>query len=203
MSKKYTRMNNAEFTIYCTNLLNEIEINKETLGFSTTTVAELLSGNNSHKTDLLTRENLKDSTKAVNTGIKMRRKVLNKIVAKFEVLAKNNDEVSDTLLEQIGFDARESNAVSIPVTTPKDLSASGTSDGTNSMKFNRNGNKQGTKFFIYAKYGDSAEPVLIDVITGTKYDHKDQTPGVKVQYFIIAKRGDIESAPSNTAIVYP
>jgi hypothetical protein len=40
MSRKYTRMNNAEFTIFCTNLLNEIEINKNTLSFVPEKVTE-------------------------------------------------------------------------------------------------------------------------------------------------------------------
>lgn len=202
MNKKYTRMNNAEFTIFCTNLLNEIEINKTILGFPTAKVTELTGGNDSHKTDLLTRQNLGDSLKAVNVGIKARRKILNKLIGQLEAAAKNNDNVSDILLEQLGFDAREGNAQSVPLTAPKELSASGTSDGVNRLKFNRNGNKQGTLFYIYAKTGDATDWSLIDVITNTTYEHKNQTPGVKVQYCVKAKRGDEESAASNTAVVY-
>lgn len=203
MKKKYTRMNNAEFTIFCTNLLNEIENNKAALGFAPEKVAELKNGNDSHKTDLVTRTNLQDSVKAVNVGIKARRKDLNKIVGKLETTAKNNDDISDSLLEKLGFDAREINKVASPVTAPKELSVSGSSDGINRLKFNRNGNRQGTLFYIYAKTGDSGEPVLVDVITNTNYDHKNQKPGVKMQYYIKAKRGEEESAASNTAVVYP
>lgn len=202
MSRKYSRMSNAEFTIFCTNLLNEIELNKDTLGFLPAKVTELANGNNLHKTDLVTRQNLQDGVKAVNVGIKTRRKDLNKMVGKLEASAKNSDDVSDSLLERLGFDARESNAVSQPVTAPKELSVSGSSDGVNRLKFNRNGNKQGTMFYIYAKIGSATEAALIDVITNTNYEHKNQTPGVKVQYFVKAKRGETESAASNTAIVY-
>jgi len=203
MGKRHTRMSNAEFTIFCTNLLNEIDINKATLGFSTEKVTQLQNGNDLHKTDLVTRTNLEDGVKAVNVGIRARRKDLNKLVSKLEADAKNNDDVSDSLLETLGFDARESNIAAQPLNPPKELSVSGSSDGVNRLKFNRNGNKQGTLFYIYAKTGDAGEAVLIEVITGTKYDHKGQKPGVKVQYFVKAKRGEEESAASNTAIVYP
>ena len=43
---------------------------------------------------------------------------------------------------------------------------------------------------------------IIDVVTSSAYDHTNQTPGVKSQYRIKAKRGDLESGPSNTAVVY-
>jgi hypothetical protein len=195
-------MNNAEFTIFCTNLLNEIEINKNTLSFVPEKVTELANGNDLHKTDLVTRTNLQDGVKAVNVGIKGRRKNLNKLVSQLETAAKNNDNVSDSLLETLGFDAREGNAAATPVTAPKQLSVSGSSDGINLLKFNRNGNRQGTLFYIYAKIGNATEAVLVDVITNTNYEHKNQTPGVKVQYFVKAKRGDVESAASNTAVVY-
>lgn len=202
MSKKYTRISNAEFTIFLTNLLNEIEINKATLGFPPDKVTQLDNGNDSHKTDLVTRTNLEDSAKAMSVGIKTRRKDLNKLVGKLEADAKNNDNVSDSLLEKLGFDARESNSSATPVTAPKELSVSGSSDGINRLKFNRNGNKQGTLFYIHAKIGDSSQWILVDVITNTAYEHKNQTPGVKVQYKVTAKRGETESAASNTAIVY-
>ncbi len=203
MSKKYYRMNNAEFTIYTENLINQSNSNKAVLKFDQTKVDELKADNDAHKADLLTRENLQDTLKAVNASVKTRRKKMNKTVSKLHNDAENNDNVSDSLLESCGFDARNGNSTSSGVTAPAELSVTGTSDGVNHLKFKRNGNKQGTLFYIDAKIGDSTGWVLVDAVTGTKFDHKNQTPGVKVQYRARAKRGDAESAPSNTAIVYP
>jgi hypothetical protein len=82
------------------------------------------------------------------------------------------------------------------------LVATGTSDGTNSLKWNRSGNRQGTTFIIEAKIGDSNVWTMIDAVTNSTYKHKNQTPGVKVQYRVRAKRGDFESGYTNVAVVY-
>jgi hypothetical protein len=203
MSRKFYRLSNAEFTIFTTNLLIEINKNKAVLGYKQADVDGLEGDNTEQKTELLERQSIQDSLNAKNVSVKARRTKMNKMVAKMQTDAENNDDVSDSLLETLGFDAREGNAAAQPLNPPKELSVSGSSDGVNRLKFNRNGNKQGTLFYIYAKTGDAGEAVLIEVITGTKYDHKNQTPGIKVQYFVKAKRGEEESAASNTAIVYP
>ena len=52
------------------------------------------------------------------------------------------------------------------------------------------------------KTGESTTYTMVDVVTKTKYDHKNQTPGVKVSYRILAKRGEKLSGHSNIATVY-
>lgn len=202
MSRKFYKMSNAEFTIFVANLVTESNNNKTVLEFKQTDIDSLGNDNTEHNADLLLRQSIQDSLNSKNTTIKSRRRKMNKMVAKLQTDAENNENVSDSLLEQLGFDARNGNASSPAVSPVTNLVATGTSDRVNALKFNRNGNKQGTLFYIYAKIGNATEWILIDVITGTKYAHKNQTPGVKVQYCVKAKRGDVESASSNTAVVY-
>ena len=85
---------------------------------------------------------------------------------------------------------------------PSDLVATGTSDGTNHLKWKRNGNRQGTIFIIEGKIGAATTWSIVAAVTNSAYRHTNQTPGVKAEYRIKAKRGDLESGPSNTAVVY-
>ena len=203
MARKYYQMSNAEFTIFVNNLTVESDNNRTVLEFKQSDVETLQADNTAHNAELLERQSIQDSLNSRNASIKTRRKKMNKLVAKLQTDAENNENVSDALLERLGFDSRNGSVSSPAVFPVTDLVATGTSDGVNNLKFNRNGNKQGTLFYIYAKIGNATEPVLIDVIKATKYAHRDQTPGVKIQYCVKAKRGDAEAPASNSAVVYP
>lgn len=203
MSKKYYKLNNPAFTIFTANLLNQSEANKAILKFPPDDVSGLTTDNQSLETELLERQALADALAAKDVSIRETRNRMNKRVDTLQIDAKNNAEVSKSLLEMLGFDTDENKPSSSTPVPPTDLVVTGTSDGVNHLKWKRNGNRQGTLFVIEAKFGDSNAWVIVDVTTSVKYEHKNQTPGVKVQYRIKAKRGDAESTASNIAIVYP
>ena len=115
---------------------------------------------------------------------------------------KSIDGLASNIIEELGLNANESNAGGSAPTAPADLVATGTSDGTNHLKWSRNGNRQGTMFVIEGKAGDASTWTMVDAVTSASYKHINQTPGVKIQYRIKAKRGDLESGNSNTAVVY-
>jgi Domain of unknown function (DUF4365) len=118
-------------------------------------------------------------------------------------LVKNDSVVTNSTVEQLGFSASKTVNTSSTPNTPTDLVGKGTSDGINSLKWSRNGNRQGVMFIIEAKIGDSANYVMVDAVTGSRFEHVDQIPGVKIQYRVKAKRSNAESGFSNVAIVYP
>ena len=202
MSRRYKKIKNPEFTIFVESFLGQAEANKAVLQFSEAKLDELSGNNTELKAKLLSRQNLQDSLDATDERIKFLRENMNKAVARFENDADNNEEVSNSVKELLGFDTNSQSAASLGITVPQDLLVNGTSDGINHLKWNRNGNRYGTAFIIEAKIGDSSAWNIIDVVTVSKYDHKNQTPGVKVQYRVRAKRGEQESTASNTATVY-
>jgi hypothetical protein len=104
--------------------------------------------------------------------------------------------------EELGFDADDSTPSPIGVQTPTDLTAQGASNGTNSMKFNRNDNKKGTIFIIEAKIGAATDYVMVGTTTKTSFNHTGQKPGVKAMYRVRAQRGEQFSEYSNEAVVY-
>lgn len=195
-------MKNPEFTIFVENMLNQAELNKTILEFDAAKLTELTNDNIALKAKLLLLQNLQDTLDSEIKAAKTLRDKMNNGVEKLEIDADNNDNVTDSLIELIGFDVKTQNSGSSGISVPTALLVNGTSDGINHLRFNRNGNRQGTNFIIEAKIDDSNTWVIIDVITNTKYDHKNQTPGVKIQYRVRAKRGDLESTPSNVAVVY-
>lgn len=80
--------------------------------------------------------------------------------------------------------------------------AKGLSTGGNKVYWDSNGNPGHTQYIVEAKYDSDSEYHLVDVVTATKFFHEGQTPGVRVSYRIIARRGNLRSIPSESAVVY-
>lgn len=202
MSRRYKKIKNPEFTIFVESFLVQAEENKQILNFNTTKITDLSNDNAQLKAKLLEQRNLMDSIDSVNQDVKAMREKMNKSIEYFENDADNNENVTEGMKERMGFDTNGQSSSIVGIMVPSDLLVNGTSDGINHLKWNRNGNRYGTAFIIEAKIGDSSTWTIIDVVTVTKYDHKNQTPGVKIQYRVRAKRSEMESTPSNTATVY-
>ncbi len=195
-------MSHAEFVIWMKNMLTVVEDNNAIANIDAALITDSKATRISLSTNLDERQTIEDNLAGKNEDIKFNRKDLNKKAAKIQGLLKLNSDVSNSLIEQAGFNIDEGGRTSTPPNPPMDLVVTGTSDGVNHLKWKRNGNPQGTLFFIEAKIGNSDAWTIVDTVTVSKYDHTDQTPGVKVQYRIRAKRGNAESTASNVAVVY-
>lgn len=88
------------------------------------------------------------------------------------------------------------------VSPPVDLTATGYANGTNALKWKRAGNVQGTIFMVEAKIGTATSFSFVAAVTAAKFNHMGQTPGEQIVYRVSAKRGGVQSGPSNEAIVY-
>lgn len=183
-------------------MLTTLENNNATLGLDANLLNDAKATRASLATNLSERQTLEDNLAGKNEEIKFNRADGNNKASVLKKLLKLNANASNSLIEQSGFNLDDDIKSSNPPIQPLDLVVTGTSDGTNSLKWSRNGNKQGTLFVIEAKIGDSNDWSMVDVVTNSKYEHKNQTPGVKVNYRIKAKRGDSLSTASNSAMVY-
>lgn len=202
MSQNFYKMSHPEFIIWMKNMLNVIEENVAITNIDAELITESKTTRNNLETNLGQRQALTDNLAGKNQEIKFNRKDLNKTAAKIQGLLKLNSNVPSSLIEQAGFNVDEGGRSSTAPNSPLDLVVTGSSDGVNRLKWVRNGNPQGTLFFIEAKIGNSDKWEIVDTVTVAKYEHVNQTPGVKIQYRIRAKRGTVESQPSNTATVY-
>lgn len=202
MAESFYKMSHPSFVIWVGNMLSVLEENKETLGVDDELIESLKEARASLASGLDERQTLEDSLSGKNREIKSDRENLNKAASRIQGLAKLNAKIPAGLVEQLGFGASRVASTSSTPTQPLDLVATGSSDGINRLKWSRNGNRQGVMFVIEAKTGEAGEWTIVDVVTNSKFDHKNQTPGARVQYRVKAKRGTIVSSASNIAIVY-
>ena len=85
---------------------------------------------------------------------------------------------------------------------PKDLKAEGSPAGVNILNWKAGENKPGMLYVIESRTADQAEFTMVDMVTATKYKHKNQTPGKFMIFRVKARKGDEYSIPSNEASVY-
>jgi hypothetical protein len=151
---------------------------------------------------LAERQLTEDKLSALNTEIKELRDETNKIASQINAQVKSDPTITNSTIEQLGFNVNDSVATNTTPNVPLDLVVTGTSDGINTLKWSRNNNTQGTMFVIEARIGDTANYVMINAVTKSTFDHTNQIPGVKIHYRVKAKRGNLESGYSNVAVVY-
>lgn len=113
-----------------------------------------------------------------------------------------NPNIPNSLKEQLGLNPRSKPTATAPA-KPLNLVASPLATGVNVLTWEEGGNRvTTTQYFIEAKYSQNGAWRLIDAVTKTRYEHKAQTPGVRVGYRVRAKRGDVFSDYSTDAVAY-
>jgi hypothetical protein len=202
MSKLYYPVNDAEFALWLANFTNKSIANKSALGITNDQITVLETGLAEFNTDLAMKQQKQEESVAQTSKVRDSRKSLNKLVGQLNSLFKTNSAVSSSLIEELGLNSKDSNLNATSAGTPSDLVVTGTSDGINHLKWNRGNNKQGTMFIVEAKIGDALTFVIVDAVTSSFYEHTNQNPGIKTQYRIKAKRGEITSGYSNVGVVY-
>ena len=202
MAKTFYPPNDAEFAVWFAILLNKASLNKTTLQVTEERLTALNAKLSAFSENLSLKQQKKEESTAQTTLVRNLRKDLNKEVGLLNNGFKGIEGLPPNLLEELGLKVSEGNTGAIPLAAPANLVVMGTSDGVNALKWSRNGNRQGTTFLIEAKIGNAENWTLVDAVTGSAYKHKNQTPGVKAQYRVKAKRGESESGTSNTAVVY-
>ncbi len=194
--------NHAEFAIWLKNFINKSNAYLAQLDLTASQTADLQTKLTAFETNLDLKQEKKEESSAQNELVRVDRRELNKIVGLLNNGFKGIDGLPTNILEELGLSVSDGPSAPTQPNAPVDLVVTGTSEGTNHLKWKRNGNRQGTLFVIEGKIGDATTWSIVGVVTSSSYDHTNQTPGVKAQYRIKAKRGDLESGPSNTGVVY-
>ncbi|HQU84516.1 MAG TPA: hypothetical protein PKY59_15365 [Pyrinomonadaceae bacterium] len=197
----HRRLSNSEFV----NLLNEIATKADGNAADFGLTQDLIDEAKTRKIGLQAKVSdqiaKRDAAKAATTVVTQTRKSDDQFVSDLKAKMRLEKVSPDKFIEA-GFDADDSIQTVIVPQTPTDLVVEGFSNGTNKLKFNRNGNKKNTVFLVDAKIGNAADSVIVGTTTKTTFEHKNQKPGVKVTYRVRAQRGDDLSDYSNPATVY-
>lgn len=202
MAKTIYPANNAEFLIWLINFITVATANKAALDLSDPQIEALETLQLQFGTQLNEQQAKKEAATASTTLVKSSRKNLNSEISFLNAIFKANKNISANLIESLGLNANgDSVSSSVPV-APVDLVATGLSNGTNRLKFGNGGNRARTNYIIEAKIGAATEYSFVAVTSKTRFEHKNQTPGVRVFYRVKAVHGDFESAYSNEAVIY-
>lgn len=202
MSKSFYPANDAEFALWLANFISKSDINKDSLEVSEDEIHSLTSELQGFNADLALKQQKQEESVAQTAKVANSRKSLNEKISNLNAKFKANKAITSDIIESLGLNSKDNNLSSANVTTPSDLVVTGTSDGINHLKWNRGNNRQGTNFIIEAKLGNAETWSIVDVVTNSKFEHINQTPGMKAQYRVKAKRGEITSGYSNVAVVY-
>ena len=198
----HTKFSNNEFK----NLLDDIaaKADGKAADFFVTQdlIDQIKTAGNTITADISDQAAKQAAAKAATNKLGQTRKDGDKLVSLLKRTMKANADFSPDKYVEFGFDADDLTPSAIAPQTPTDLSVEGFSNGTNELKFNRNGNKSGTVFVIEAKIGDAPNYSIIGTTKKTTYRHTGQKPGVKIVYRIRAQRGDQFSEYSNEAVIY-
>ncbi len=127
-------------------------------------------------------------------AIKAARVVVNKI--------QGNPTVTPDMKAKLRIADRSNGPTHTAPVTPDDLKVTGTTTGVNTLKWKPNGNGPGTQYCIEAQIGSNLNWTLIDAVTASRYAHKGQTPGVRANYRISARRNGKVSVPCDPIPIY-
>ena len=202
MAKTFYPANNAEFLIWLDNFVTVADSKQAELGLSAAQVTALQTLRTDFGNQLNDQAAKKEASTAATTLVNGTRKTANSEVGALNAVFKASKTISADLIEQLGLNANSDSLVSSVPVAPEDLVVSGFSNGTNSLKWASGGNKPRTNYIVEAKIGDAADYAFVAVSTKLRYEHKNQTPGVRVFYRVKAVSGDLESAYSNVAVIY-
>ena len=124
------------------------------------------------------------------------------VVREFNAVFQANKEIPSELIEQLGLNKHDTIPSHETPFQPTDLLIKPLSTGTIKIDWSANGNKPGTQYIIEVKYALDGNFQNVDTVTATKYDHKNQTPGVPAWYRITPRRGKLVGESSEVVSVY-
>lgn len=202
MANTFYPVNDAEFAVWLANLVNKAAFYSHELNLTNEQIGSLQNKLAAFNSNIAVKQQKKEESIAQTALVMLERKDLNKEIGLLNNGFKAIGNLAPNILEEIGLNINDHNFTTSPPSAPTDLVVTGTSDGTNHLKWKRNASRNRVTYIIEAKIGISPDWVMVDAVTSSRYEHRNQTPGVKAQYRVRAKRAEFESGCSNTAVVY-
>lgn len=199
--ENHQNLSHGEFKIALDQLVAEAGGNPAEFDLSPAEIDALQAGSETLNTDIKDQAAKAAASKAATTKLTETRKTLNTLFAKARRRAKDSGAAPDRLVAA-GIQPDDKIKSKIPVYDPQDLVASGSSNGTHTTKWDKNGNQDGTLYNVEVLLGAAADFVLVGTTTVPHFEHKNQKPGVKAVYRVRAQRGDDFSDYSNEASLY-
>jgi len=202
MAVNISKMPDKELPPYGKNFAGVAELNMATLNIDVTNITEMNAKTDDFEKmldDVVVAENaFKQAVQAKDISRKNFKDCFKKYTKDFQLI----DAVTDDLRAALDITIKDKIPTPNIPHQPQGLKAEGSPQGVNYLNWDKGDNKQGMLYVIEARTADQAEFTLVDMVTATKYQHKNQTPGKFMLYRVKARKGDDYSIPSNEVSVY-
>ncbi|MBM2814427.1 MAG: hypothetical protein HW421_1189 [Ignavibacteria bacterium] len=198
----YIPQKEGDLVPWLENFIAITNANLATLGMTTTIVTNLTTLKAAFATDLNSAAAKQAESKAATEKKNISKKNTIKEVRINVKQIQAKPGVPDNLKAQLGITVPGSQpAPQVPL-PPTELTALAEANGTNTMKWNRNGNPQNTVFIIEYRHAATMPWQIAGTTTKTTFEHLNQVPGFTLFYQVKAQRNEFISPPSNEAVVY-
>jgi hypothetical protein len=182
----------AGFVAYCV-------ANEKELGLTPEVIAGITALRDSYseafKESFALKQALKGATKQKVTARKEATDAVRSLANQF----KANPAISQYSLGELGLlTSKESH----PVRSVTGLNFRGFDNGTNQLKWNRNGNSSDTVFLVEYSLDFGTTWFLAGAVSRVKFNHEGQVPGRTVYYRVFANRSGVTSAPTKSVAAY-
>jgi hypothetical protein len=202
MISKIYKMSDAEFSVWLENFENVLENNLAALNLTAANLTELQALSGEMKDALAERQSVEEMKRAKIVKLREKRKAVVKKVAYYNKILPANEAISGELIEMLGLNAAIPNTAVVNPNRPVELIAESSASGVNELRWKKNGNRAGTFYIVESRLESEPKFVYTGSTSKTKFEHKNQRPGVRMFYRVKAQRSDTESVYSNEAVVY-
>ena len=201
--RDYIPHGDADFKDYSTNFTKQIALHQAELPITLEESDKLTVDSDDFNTKFEDHIMAQDAAQGATGNKNEAKSTLMEIIRDLAAKIQADKTVSNNLRNILGLPVHDTIHSLVHPHIPQDLFAEGTATGVNKLDWEAGENKAGVLYVVEAMKENEKDFSFVDVVTKTKYDHKNQTPGVMITYQIKAKRGDEVSQPSNNAVVYP
>jgi hypothetical protein len=201
MNKAYYDLSNPEFLVWLTNFITVITAKKSQLPITDEQITALNDLRTSLEEKINQQAAAEEASRAATQTTASARTSGNSEISFFNTAFKNDKSIPEELLTEMGLKVAQPDTSPAPA-VPLELMVTANADGSNELKWKRNGNKQNTIFIIEAQTGGAGNWVQVGATSDTTFTHTGQQPGVEVAYRVKATRSKRESGWSNTAVAY-
>lgn len=197
----YTRMTNAELTAAMTTWIELSPEEQRTLKLETE-IAALTAERDELRESMQAETAARNALDAAENRTKQARANAISRMSSNDARIKPDKNIPQSLKSIAGITAPDVVPTSSVPTVPLDCAVQPNANGINLVKWNRNGNRQGTQFIVEFRVGETGAWQIAGIVTAAKFAHTGRTPGERVYYRVRAQRAGLSSANSNEAVAY-
>lgn len=200
-AKDYIPTKEGDIVPWTENFIAVANVNLSTLGLNATDITNLTSKKTDYSVKLNTAVAKQAEAKAATESKNLSK---NELVLNLRALARQiqaRPGVSDNLKEQLGLNIPDPNPTPLYPFQPLDLSGNIGVGGVAKIKWNRNGNPQGTPFIIESSNNYDTGWHIIGTTTKTTYETPLTEPIGQNYYRVKAQKGEFTSEASNAIVL--